>query len=187
MGDLRVLPRCVRALRITDREGRANTTIASTMMRTSAATGPPRAERAWSGRRGTGPRLPQRTALGPVAGRHRRIRASTDAAVAFGAIASVPRVSRVCSLWTRTTRPPAQDRFPPRFYIRGKRQRPVRYRLPCGWALPVSVVARSLGCCLSELGPVSRAWAVNDCARWLAGRLRGCPGLSGSANWRSVR
>jgi hypothetical protein len=32
---------------------------------------------------------------------------------------------------TRTTRPLTHDRLLPRFCIRGKRQRPVRYRLPC--------------------------------------------------------
>jgi hypothetical protein len=39
---------------------------------------------------------------------------------------------------------------------------------------------------LSELGLLSSAAAGSGCVRWRAGRLRGCPGLSGSATWWSV-
>jgi len=39
---------------------------------------------------------------------------------------------------------------------------------------------------LSELVPPSRAGVVSGCVRWRRGRLRGCPGLSGSATWWSV-
>jgi hypothetical protein len=45
--------------------------------------------------------------------------------------------------------------------------------------------AGAIRCRLSELGPLSSVRVVSGCVRDV-GRLRGCPGLSGSATWWSV-
>ena len=74
---------------------------------------------------------------------------------------------------TRGRRPPARDGRPCRSCIREKQRRRAHCSYPCGWTLPVLVVARMTRCCFPGGAPRGRASEVRFTLWWRRWRWGG--------------